>query len=46
MGPLADDLAHTQLFSEVGPPEIVTVPERRPVLYDHEGRPLTRKAGF
>jgi hypothetical protein len=46
MGPLADDLAHDQLYSEVGPPETVTVADRRTVLFDHRGRPLTRKAGF
>ena len=46
MGPLLDDLAHEQLFSEVGPPETLTAADRRLVLFDHQGRPLTRKAGF
>lgn len=46
MGPLADDLAHAQLFSEIGPPETVNVTGQRAVLFDADGNPLTRKVGF
>jgi hypothetical protein len=30
----------------INPPETLIVNPQRAVLFDHEGRPLTRKAGF
>lgn len=45
-GPRFDDAAHIDGFSEVGPPETMTVADQRVTLFDHNGRPLTRRAGF
>ena len=45
-GPQIDDEAHERLFSEIGPPEIVNVGERRIILFDYNDKPLTRKAGL
>ena len=46
MGPRGDDDSHEKTFSEIGPPETMTVSDHRPILYDAHGRPLTRRVGF
>lgn len=45
-GPRFDDVAHEKGFSEVGPHETVSVDDQRVVLFDANGNPLTRRAGF